>query len=95
MSPEIYAEMVRMVGERTPALEKFLNEARTKITDRLKEVGIDATVTYRPKHYYSIHQKMKTKYRSFDEINDILAVRIMVEEEAECYTVLYHVLSLW
>ena len=95
MSPEIYAEMVRMVGERTPALEKFLNEARTKITDRLKEVGIDATVTGRPKHYYSIHQKMKTKGRSFDEINDILAVRIMVEEEAECYTVLGHVLSLW
>ena len=39
MSPEIYAEMVRMVGERTPALEKFLNEARTKITERLKEGG--------------------------------------------------------
>lgn len=95
MSPEIYAEMVRMVGERTPALEKFLNEARTKITERLKDVGIDATVTGRPKHYYSIHQKMKTKGRSFDEINDILAVRIMVEEEAECYTVLGHVLSLW
>ena len=51
-------------------------------------MGIDATVTGRPKHYYSIHQKMKTKGRSFDEINDILAVRIMVEEEAECYTVL-------
>lgn len=95
MSPEIYAEMVRMVGERTPALEKFLNEARTKIKERLAQVGIEATVTGRPKHYYSIHQKMKTKGRSFDEINDILAVRIMVEEEAECYTVLGHVLSLW
>ena len=38
---------------------------------------------------------MKTKGRSFDEINDILAVRIMVEEESECYTVLGHILSLW
>ena len=41
MSPEIYAEMVRMVGERTPALEKFLNEARTKIKERLSQVGIE------------------------------------------------------
>ncbi len=95
MSPDIYAEMVRMVGERTPKLEAFLEEARTKISERLTQMGVEAMVTGRPKHYYSIHQKMKTKGRSFDEINDILAVRIMVEEESECYTVLGHILSLW
>lgn len=95
MSPDIYAEMVRMVGERTPKLEQFLDEARTIISDRLTNMGVEAMVTGRPKHYYSIHQKMKTKGRSFDEINDILAVRIMVEEESECYTVLGHLLSLW
>ena len=95
MSPEIYAEIVRMVGERTPKLEKFLDESRSKITERLDSVGLEATVTGRPKHYYSIHQKMKTKGRSFDEINDILAVRIMVETDEQCYTVLGHILSLW
>lgn len=95
MSPDIYAEMVRMVGERTPKLEKFLDEARTKISERLTQMGVEAMVTGRPKHYYSIHQKMKTKGHSFDEINDILAVRVMVEEESECYTVLGHILSLW
>ena len=95
MSPDIYVEMVRMVGERTPKLEAFLEDARAKISERLTQMGVEAMVTGRPKHYYSIHQKMKTKGRSFDEINDILAVRIMVEEESECYTVLGHILSLW
>lgn len=95
MSPDIYAEIVRMVGERTPKLEKYLAEARVTIEDRLAQVGIEATVTGRPKHYYSIHQKMKTKGKSFDDINDILAVRIMVEDENDCYTALGHVMSLW
>lgn len=95
MSPDIYREIVRMVGERTPKLEKHLVEAKTTIEDRLSKVGIEATVTGRPKHYYSIHQKMKSKNKSFDEINDILAVRIMVEEEDTCYAVLGHVMSLW
>nr|WP_237223926.1 MULTISPECIES: bifunctional (p)ppGpp synthetase/guanosine-3',5'-bis(diphosphate) 3'-pyrophosphohydrolase [Rothia] len=95
MSPDIYAEIVRMVGERTPKLDQYLSEARITIQDRLAQVGIEATVTGRPKHYYSIHQKMKTKGKSFDEINDILAVRIMVETENQCYTALGHVMSLW
>lgn len=95
MSPDIYREIVRMVGERTPQLERYLAEARTTIEDRLRQVGIQATVTGRPKHYYSIHQKMKTKGKSFDEINDILAVRIMVETENDCYTALGHVMPLW
>lgn len=95
MSPDIYREIVRMVGERTPKLEKYLGESKKIIEERLKKVGIEATVTGRPKHYYSIHQKMKSKNKSFDEINDILAVRIMVEEEDTCYAVLGHVMSLW
>lgn len=95
MSPDIYREIVRMVGERTPKLEKYLGEAKTAIEERLQKVGVEASVTGRPKHYYSIHQKMMTKSKSFDDINDILAVRIMVEEEDTCYAVLGHVMSLW
>lgn len=95
MSPDIYREIVRMVGERTPTLEKYLGEAKTTIEERLSKVGITASVAGRPKHYYSIHQKMKTKNKSFDEINDILAVRILVDEEDTCYSVLGHVMSLW
>lgn len=95
MSPDIYREIVRMVGERTPKLERYLQDAKETIESRLEKVGIEATVTGRPKHYYSIHQKMKSKNKSFDEINDILAVRIMVEEEDTCYAVLGHVMSLW
>lgn len=95
MSPDIYAEIVRMVGERTPKLDQYLSEARITIQDRLAQVGIEATVTGRPKHFYSIHQKMKSKGKSFDEINDILAVRIMVDTEEQCYTALGHVMGLW
>ncbi len=95
MSPDIYREIVRMVGERTPTLEKYLDEAKDAIVERLGQVGLQVTVTGRPKHYYSIHQKMKTKGRSFDEINDILAVRLLVESLDDCYTALGHVLSLW
>ncbi len=67
---EIYAEMVRMVSEH----HAVLNEARTN-KERLAQVGIEATVAGRPKHYYSINQKMKTKV--LRRINDM---RIMVEE---------------
>lgn len=95
MSPEIYREIVRMVGDRTPRLEKYLDEAKTTIEQRLAKVGIKATVHGRPKHYYSIHQKMKSKNKSFDEIHDILAVRILVDDEDTCYGVLGHVMSLW
>ena len=52
MSPDIYAEMVRMVGERTPKLEAFLEDARAKISERLTQMGVEAMVTGRPKHYY-------------------------------------------
>lgn len=95
MSPDIYREIVRMVGERTPKLERYLGEAKQTIEERLKRVGIEASVAGRPKHYYSIHQKMMMKNKSFDEINDILAVRILVEDEDTCYTVLGHIMSLW
>lgn len=95
MSPDIYREIVHMVGERTPKLERYLNEAKADIENRLEKVHIEATVTGRPKHYYSIHQKMKSKNKSFDEINDILAVRILVNDEDTCYAVLGHVMSLW
>ncbi|MEU4206549.1 RelA/SpoT family protein [Rothia terrae] len=95
MSPDIYAEIVRMVGERTPKMEKYLAEGRTTILEHLNAVGIDAQITGRPKHFYSIHQKMKSKNKSFDDINDILAVRILVDDEATCYTVLGHVMGLW
>ena len=50
MSPDIYAEMVRMVGERTPKLEAFLEDARAKISERLTQMGLEAMVTGRPKH---------------------------------------------
>ena len=63
MSPDIYAEMVRMVGSAPQNLRRFLEDARAKISERLTQMGVEAMVTGRPKHYYSIHQKMKTKGR--------------------------------
>ncbi|MBM7050479.1 bifunctional (p)ppGpp synthetase/guanosine-3',5'-bis(diphosphate) 3'-pyrophosphohydrolase [Rothia sp. ZJ1223] len=95
MSPDVYAELVEMVGERTPQMEKHLADARITIANRLTDTGIEAQVTGRPKHFYSIHQKMVTQNKNFDDINDILAVRILVEDEDACYSALGQAMSIW
>jgi guanosine-3',5'-bis(diphosphate) 3'-pyrophosphohydrolase len=93
--PKVYEEIVRMVGERQPQRERSLAKIRERIALDLSEAGIEATITGRPKHYYSIYQKMIVRGKDFDEIQDLQAVRVLVNTVRECYAALGALHARW
>ncbi|MEO5778699.1 MAG: bifunctional (p)ppGpp synthetase/guanosine-3',5'-bis(diphosphate) 3'-pyrophosphohydrolase [Arthrobacter oryzae] len=93
--PKVYEEIVRMVGDRTPEREKNLSVIRNQITDDLRAAKIKATITGRPKHYYSIYQKMIVRDKDFDDINDLMGVRVLVDSVRDCYAALGAMHSRW
>ncbi|WP_240689673.1 bifunctional (p)ppGpp synthetase/guanosine-3',5'-bis(diphosphate) 3'-pyrophosphohydrolase [Arthrobacter sp. PAMC25564] len=93
--PKVYEEIVRMVGDRTPEREKNLAVIRNQITDDLRAARIKATITGRPKHYYSIYQKMIVRDKDFDDINDLMGVRVLVDSVRDCYAALGAMHSRW
>ena len=88
LHPRRYAELDHLVGTRTPEREVFLAQAVAEIRGRLKELGIEAEVAGRGKHLWSIYEKMVVKGREFDDIFDIVAVRVIVESIKDCYAAL-------
>jgi len=95
LHPKIYDEIVRMVAERAPSRDQFLAEVITGVEKDLREAKIKATVTGRPKHYYSIYQKMIVGGRDFSDIYDLVGIRILVEDDRDCYSVLGVIHSRW
>ncbi len=93
--PKVYDEIVRLVAERAPAREQYLAGVRRQVTDDLTAANIKATVTGRPKHYYSVYQKMIVRGRDFDEIYDLVAVRVLVDTVRDCYAALGSLHSRW
>ena len=95
LHPKIYDEIVRMVAERAPSRDQFLAEVITEVEKDLREAKIKATVTGRPKHYYSIYQKMIVGGREFTDIYDLVGIRILVADDRDCYSVLGVLHSRW
>ncbi len=95
LHPKVYDEIVRMVAERAPSRDSFLAEVITQVESDLREAKIRATVTGRPKHYYSIYQKMIVGGREFSDIYDLVGIRILVEEDRDCYSALGVVHARW
>ncbi|WP_413466368.1 RelA/SpoT family protein [Micrococcus sp. M4NT] len=95
LKPKVYAELVRLVGDRNPEREKHLQSLRGVIEEQLREQRIRATVTGRPKHYYSIYQKMITRGKDFDQIHDLTGIRIIVDTVRDCYAVLGVIHARW
>ena len=95
LHPKIYDEIVRMVAERAPSRDEFLAEVIRRVEQDLKEARIKAKVTGRPKHYYSIYQKMIVGGREFSDIYDLVGLRILVDEDRDCYSALGVLHSLW
>ncbi len=93
--PKVYEEIVRLVGERTPQREKFLSEVRQTIADDLNGASLAATITGRPKHYYSIYQKMIVRGKDFDDIHDLMGVRVLVDSVRDCYAALGTLHARW
>jgi guanosine-3',5'-bis(diphosphate) 3'-pyrophosphohydrolase len=95
LHPKIYDEIVRMVAERAPSRDQFLAEVVVEIEQDLKSARINAKVTGRPKHYYSIYQKMIVGGRDFSDIYDLVGIRILVDEDRDCYSALGVIHSRW
>ncbi len=95
LHPKRYAELDHLVATRTPEREIYMAQAIAEIRGRLKELGIDADITGRGKHLWSIYEKMVVKGRDFDEIFDIVAVRVIVESIKDCYAALGSIHGRW
>jgi guanosine-3',5'-bis(diphosphate) 3'-pyrophosphohydrolase len=95
LHPKIYDEIVRMVAERAPSRDQFLAEVIAQVEADLREAKIKASVTGRPKHYYSIYQKMIVGGREFTDIYDLVGIRVLVEEDRDCYAALGILHSRW
>ncbi|AGB23061.1 (p)ppGpp synthetase, RelA/SpoT family [Mycobacterium sp. JS623] len=95
LHPKKYEEIVRLVADRAPSRDTYLAKVRDEITSTLNASKINADVEGRPKHYWSIYQKMIVKGRDFDDIHDLVGVRILCDEIRDCYAAVGVVHSLW
>jgi GTP pyrophosphokinase len=95
LHPKKYEEIVRLVADRAPSRDTYLAKVRAEIVATLNSSRISATVEGRPKHYWSIYQKMIVKGRDFDDIHDLVGVRILCDEIRDCYAAVGTVHSLW
>src|SRR5215470_8121313 len=95
LHPKIYDEIVRLVAERAPSRDEFLAKVTAQVQDDLKSSKIKATVTGRPKHYYSIYQKMIVRGREFSDIYDLVGIRVLVDSVRDCYAALGVLHATW
>lgn len=95
LQPKKYDEIVRLVATRAPSRDTYLQTVTGELTTHLEQSRINAKVEGRPKHYYSINQKMIVRGRDFDDIHDLVGVRILVDDVRDCYAAMGVVHALW
>jgi guanosine-3',5'-bis(diphosphate) 3'-pyrophosphohydrolase len=93
--PKLYAEIESLVKQRTPQREEFVQTVIDLVSDDLKAAKIRGKVMGRPKQYYSIYQKMIVRGREFDEIYDLVGIRVLVNSVRDCYAVLGSIHARW
>lgn len=95
LDPEEYYNLVKKVNMKRDQREGYIKNIVDILVKTFEELHIDAEVYGRPKHFYSIYKKMKKKHKSFDEIYDLTAIRILVNTNTDCYAVMGLVHTLW
>jgi len=95
LEPELYKKVAKLLDERRVDREQYIADVLSLLQNELNQAGVKAAVTGRPKHIYSIINKMKRKQVDFNELYDVRAVRILVEDIKDCYTALGVVHNLW
>jgi len=95
LHPEIYYQLKRNVAKKKTDREKYIDEVISIITKKLETEGIEAEITGRPKHFFSIYQKMESQNLLYDQIYDLVAFRILVDTPRECYETLGIVHQQW
>jgi guanosine-3',5'-bis(diphosphate) 3'-pyrophosphohydrolase len=95
LHPKRYAEIEQMVAARQPEREDYLAEVMAMITGKLEEFAIKGEVRGRPKHFWSIYEKMVIGGKEFDDIFDLVGLRVIVDDERDCWAVLGAIHALW
>jgi len=95
MYPKRYAELDHLVSSRSPERDVYLAKAMSDVRSKLTDLNIDADVTGRGKHLWSIYEKMIQKGKEFDEIFDIVALRVVVDSVKDCYAALGCIHGTW
>ncbi|WP_336645546.1 RelA/SpoT family protein [Microbacterium sp. USHLN186] len=95
LHPKIYAEINSLIAQRTPQREKYLQSVIDSINEDLRELRIRGKVVGRPKQLYSVYQKMVVRGREFDDIYDLIGIRVLVGSVRDCYAVLGAIHARW
>src|SRR3954449_5566234 len=95
LHPKQYAEIEQMVSTRSPERDLYLAQVLQSVRDRLTELKINGEVSGRPKHLWSIYEKMVVKGREFDEIYDLVGLRVLVDRVEDCYAALGSIHAMW
>jgi GTP pyrophosphokinase len=95
LEPELYKKIARMLDEKRLERERYIRKAIEVLSTEMKALGLEPSITGRPKHIYSIWNKMRTKGLDFADIHDVRALRVIVPEVKDCYAALGVVHNLW
>ncbi len=95
LHPKRYAEIEQMVASRAPLRDEFLARVLVSVRERLAASGINAEVTGRPKHLWSIYEKMVVRGKEFDDLYDLVGIRVIVEAEKDCWAALGSIHAIW
>jgi GTP diphosphokinase / guanosine-3',5'-bis(diphosphate) 3'-diphosphatase len=95
LEPKKYEEITRLVAERSPSRDALTAEVISAVESDLARDGVESTVTGRKKHYYSVYQKMVVRGRDFNDIYDLVGIRVLVNDVKDCYAVLGSIHARW
>ena len=88
LKPEVYQELKIQIAQRKGEREEFVKNIVEEVSDRMKEAGIETSISGRVKHFFSIYKKMVNQHKNLDQIYDLFAVRIIVNDVKDCYAAL-------
>jgi guanosine-3',5'-bis(diphosphate) 3'-pyrophosphohydrolase len=95
LEPKKFDEITRLVADRSPSREALSDDVVGLVEEDLQRDGIEATVTGRQKHFYSVYQKMVVRGREFNDIYDLVGIRVLVRDVRDCYAVLGSIHARW
>ncbi len=95
LHPKLYAEIDHMVAVRAPERELYLSSVLETAREHLDRLGVEAVVTGRPKNLYSIYEKMVVKGKEFNEIFDLVGIRVLVDSQKDCYAAIGAIHATW
>jgi len=95
LEPKKFEEISRLVAERSPSRDSLTSQVIAIVTEDLAKDSIHATVTGRQKHFFSVYQKMVIRGREFNEIYDLVGIRVLVDDVRDCYAVLGSIHARW